>query len=195
MRTLVLLATALLSLDAQAPPVAERPLRAHLAFLADDLLEGRGTGSRGGQLTVAYLEAQLRALGLQPLPGGSYRHPVALTGLRVRPEGTHLTFRPSQGEALKPGLGPELGIDAVVGTGRAQADQTFEAPLVFGGYGIQAPEEGWDDVDSQPAWLGVGWVTADLGGELGTRAATEAVIDAIRAIHWAAAHRVQMHWA
>ena len=40
-----------------------------------------------------------------------------------------------------------------------------------------------------------GAVTADLGGGLGTRAATEAVIDAIRAIHWAAAHRVQMHWA
>lgn len=146
MRTLVLLATTLLSLGAQTPPVAERPLRAHLAFLADDLLEGRGTGSRGGQLTVAYLEAQLRALGLQPLPGGGYRHPVALTGLRVRPEATHLAFRPTQGEALKPELGPELGIDAVVGTGRAQADQTLEAPLVFGGYGIQAPEEGWDDV-------------------------------------------------
>ncbi len=45
------------------------------------------------------------------------------------------------------------------------------------------------------AVLAAGAVTADLGGALGTRAATEAVIDAIRAIHWAAAHRVQMHWA
>ncbi|WP_421730944.1 3-isopropylmalate dehydrogenase [Brevundimonas sp.] len=44
------------------------------------------------------------------------------------------------------------------------------------------------------AVLAAGAVTADLGGELGTRAAAEAVVDAIRAIHWAAAHRVQMHW-
>lgn len=40
-----------------------------------------------------------------------------------------------------------------------------------------------------------GQVTADLGGVLGCRAATNAVVDAIRSIHWAAAHRVQMHWA
>ena len=45
------------------------------------------------------------------------------------------------------------------------------------------------------AVLAAGAVTADLGGALGTRWATEAVIDAIRAIHWATAHRVQMHWA
>ena len=45
------------------------------------------------------------------------------------------------------------------------------------------------------AVLSAGAVTADLGGALGTRDAANAVIDGIRAIHWAAAHRVQMHWA
>lgn len=45
------------------------------------------------------------------------------------------------------------------------------------------------------AVLSAGAVTEDLGGSLGTRAAANAVIDALRAIHWAAAHRVQMHWA
>jgi 3-isopropylmalate dehydrogenase len=44
------------------------------------------------------------------------------------------------------------------------------------------------------AVLAAGATTADLGGELGTRAAAGAVIDAIKAIHWAASHRVQMHW-
>ncbi|MFC5344595.1 3-isopropylmalate dehydrogenase [Brevundimonas staleyi] len=44
------------------------------------------------------------------------------------------------------------------------------------------------------AVLAAGATTADLGGELGTRAAAEAIIDAIKAIHWAATHRVQMHW-
>ena len=58
-----------------------------------------------------------------------------------------------------------------------------------------------DEADSVEAAvaavLAAGAVTADLGGELGTRAATEAVIDAIRAIHWAAAHRVRpkARWA
>jgi 3-isopropylmalate dehydrogenase len=45
------------------------------------------------------------------------------------------------------------------------------------------------------AVLSAGAVTTDLGGSLGTRAAAIAVIDGLRAIHWAAAHRVQMHWA
>jgi 3-isopropylmalate dehydrogenase len=45
------------------------------------------------------------------------------------------------------------------------------------------------------AVLSAGAVTEDLGGTLGTREAANAVIDGVRAIHWAAAHRVQMHWA
>lgn len=45
------------------------------------------------------------------------------------------------------------------------------------------------------AVLSAGQTTADLGGTLGARAATDAIVDAIRAIHWAAAHRIQMHWA
>jgi hypothetical protein len=51
---------------AARPAVQEAPLRAHLAFLADDLLEGRGTGQRGGELAVRYLETQAAAIGLKP---------------------------------------------------------------------------------------------------------------------------------
>ena len=59
------------SLVAQpAPPkVQEAPLRAHLAFLADDLLEGRGTGQRGAELTVRYLETRSKPWA-PSLPGG-----------------------------------------------------------------------------------------------------------------------------
>ena len=45
-----------------APTVHEAPLRAHLAFLADDLLEGRGTGTRGHEIAAAYVASQFRAL-------------------------------------------------------------------------------------------------------------------------------------
>jgi hypothetical protein len=49
-----------------SPSVLEAALRAHLSFLADDLLEGRGTGQRGGALAVRYLETQAAAIGLKP---------------------------------------------------------------------------------------------------------------------------------
>ena len=69
-----LLALASANVLAQSlPVVAEAPLRAHLAFLADDLLEGRGTGQRGGALAVRYLEAQAAAIGLKPANGAGYR--------------------------------------------------------------------------------------------------------------------------
>ena len=47
-----------------APAVSETALRAHLSFLADDLFEGRGTGQRGGDLAVRYLETQAALIGL-----------------------------------------------------------------------------------------------------------------------------------
>jgi len=61
-------------------------------------------------------------------------------------------------------------------------------------HGLGLEDEAGSIEAAVAAVLAAGAVTADLGGELGTRAAAEAVVDAIRAIHWAAAHRVQMHW-
>ena len=72
-----------LGLSAQAPLVQEAPLRAHLALLADDLFEGRGSGQRGADLTVRYLETQLQVLGLKPAQGQSYRQAVRLSGTRA----------------------------------------------------------------------------------------------------------------
>jgi hypothetical protein len=52
-------------------------LRAHIRFLADDLLEGRGTGSRGGLLAARYIAAQFESLGLEPAsPAGSFLQEV-----------------------------------------------------------------------------------------------------------------------
>ena len=61
-------------------------------------------------------------------------------------------------------------------------------------HGLDLEDEASSIEAAIAAVLAAGAVTADLGGDLGTRAATAAVIDAIRAIHWAASHRVQMHW-
>jgi Zn-dependent M28 family amino/carboxypeptidase len=122
------------------PRVQEAPLRAHLAFLADDLLEGRGTGQRGAELTVRYLETQLQALGLKPGHGTSYRQSVSLLGLRTLVSQSTLSFM-GAGACASPKFGPEI----VFGAGVAQADQTFDAPVVFAGFGIDAPEFRWDD--------------------------------------------------
>jgi Zn-dependent M28 family amino/carboxypeptidase len=114
-------------------------LRAHLEFLSSDLLEGRGTGQRGGDLTVAYLEAQAKALGLLPV-GGSYRQAVRIAGMKAKVPASSLSFEtPAGAQALS------FGEDMVIGAGRPDASVKVEAPLVFVGYGITAPEERWDD--------------------------------------------------
>ena len=120
--------------------VAEAPLRAHLAFLADDLLEGRGTGQRGAELTVRYLETQLQALGLKPAKGDSYRQPVSLLGLRTLTARSTLSFL-GGGACATPAFGPEI----VYGAGLERAEQAFDAPVVFVGFGISSPADRWDD--------------------------------------------------
>src|SRR5450830_1801546 len=71
---------------AQAATVQEAPLRAHMAFLSSDALEGRGTGQRGGELTVTYLETQALAVGLKPANGNSFRQEVKIAGVRALPQ-------------------------------------------------------------------------------------------------------------
>ncbi|GAB3420869.1 M28 family peptidase [Massilia agilis] len=121
------------------PVVAEAPLRAHLAFLADDLLEGRGTGQRGGELAVRYLETQAAAVGLKPANGDSYRQKVAMVGEKTLP-GSAVSFSVG-GKTLAPNLGTEV----VFGNANGQSETSFEAPVVFVGYGIHADEEHWND--------------------------------------------------
>ncbi len=112
-------------LGAQVP--REAPLRAHLAFLADDLLEGRGMGQRGGALAVRYLAAQLEALGLQPLPGG-YLQPVLLDGILTPFSGCRVEVG---AQALV------LGTDVVVGPSAPAPRLEVDAPLVFVGHGVR----------------------------------------------------------
>jgi Zn-dependent M28 family amino/carboxypeptidase len=120
--------------------VQEAPLRAHLQFLAGDLLEGRGTGQRGGDLTVAYLETQAMALGLKPGNGDSFRQPVLIAGVKTQPAESTLKL-----EAGGKPLDISFGKDWVFAPGDATAAHSFNADLVFVGYGITAPDEQWND--------------------------------------------------
>jgi Zn-dependent M28 family amino/carboxypeptidase len=124
----------------QAATVQEAPLRAHLAFLSSDLLEGRGTGQRGADLTVAYLETQALLAGLKPANGASFRQPVKIAGVLASAAESTVALE-AGGQALPLAYGTEW----VYAPGDAKPLHTIDAPLVFVGYGITAPDEGWDD--------------------------------------------------
>src|SRR4029077_20833387 len=65
---------------------AER-IRAHVRFLSHDLLEGRGTGQRGGHMAAEYLATQFALYGLNPAgDGGSYLQKVPLVGVTTLPD-------------------------------------------------------------------------------------------------------------
>lgn len=131
------------------PPAAVRAmraidperLRAHVKFLASDLLEGRGTGQRGGELAAAYLAAQFELDGLEPAgANGTYFQPVPLLLITPQPQTTF---------AVSPAAGPSTELkyrdDYVALDESGSATSDVDAPIVFAGYGISAPEYQWDD--------------------------------------------------
>jgi Zn-dependent M28 family amino/carboxypeptidase len=119
---------------------AER-IRAHVRFLADDLLEGRGTGSRGGDIAAKYIATQFALDGLKPAgDNGSYLQKVEFTGVHTLPA-TSASLQPAQGNAIDLKLG-----DDYVTSNQTQTDSVdVDAPIVFVGYGIEAPEYHWND--------------------------------------------------
>ena len=140
MRVLALCLALLPTLAAAPPQVDEVPIRAHMAFLADPLLEGRGTGQRGGDLAVKYLESQLQVLGLKPLVGKGFLQRVEVQGAKLIQGQSRLTFTGTGGT-----VAPTFWNEVVYGCGGGQAEARVDAPVVFVGYGIEAKEEGWDD--------------------------------------------------
>jgi Zn-dependent M28 family amino/carboxypeptidase len=116
-------------------------LRAHVKFLASDLLEGRLPGTRGDQLARAYVAAQLEALGLQPAaPGGGWFQEVPLVGTTSHVQGA-MQF--SAGDRR---LALAFGDEMMVASGVQRERAAWrDAEVVFVGYGITAPEFGWDD--------------------------------------------------
>ncbi len=111
--------------------------RAHLGFLADDALEGRAPATRGGDLAAKYIAAQFARLGLEPAgDSGTYFHRVPIIALTPSP--TLAVTGPSRAPLT-------YRDDYVLWSMRNEEKTTFSAPAVFVGYGIVAPEWGWND--------------------------------------------------
>lgn len=121
--------------------ITESSLRADIRFLADDLLEGRGPGTRGDLLAQQYIVSQFALMGLKPAaPGGGWIQPVPMVGITTRPPAT-IDFR--SGDRT---LTLKHHDDFIVTCGQAKPEAVISGKeIVFVGYGIQAPEFDWDD--------------------------------------------------
>src|SRR5580658_4400267 len=125
-----------------AASIDPEKIRAHVRFLSLDLLEGRGPGTRGAELAAEYIATQFALAGLKPAgDNGTYFQPVPLFAVHTEEDKTKFAFVPASGQPVDLAYGTE--IVAKDQTGHATAE--FDAPIVFVGYGIHAPEYHWDD--------------------------------------------------
>src|SRR5260370_3212487 len=156
MKTLcaILLLTVTSVLEAQSqnalPPVAQtamnaidpEKIRATVKYLSDDALEGRGTGKKGGDLAADWIAAQFKKYGLLPAgDNGTYFQNVNFYGVTTDAKQTQFAFVPKSGTeiALK-------FADEYVATDQTHSPKSeIDAPIVYVGYGISAPEYNWDD--------------------------------------------------
>ena len=144
---------ALLVSTAIATPAAAEPapvidavnLTQTVRTLASDQFQGRAPGTVGEERTVGYLIGRLEALGLEPAgTDGGWTQPVPLLHTRL---GTPITLAFNRGDQTTPlTSGTDIYLSSLQPKDRAAVEK---APLVFVGYGVSAPERGWDDFKGQ----------------------------------------------
>jgi Zn-dependent M28 family amino/carboxypeptidase len=127
------------------PVLDEDAMRAHIKFLSSDLLEGRGTGARGGEIAANYIAAQLEALGLKGAgANGSFFQRVSLVGVKADANTNLIVSGRNGTESFK------FADEYVAFTGAQTEEVDVDADMVFVGYGINAPEQRWNDYKGGP---------------------------------------------
>lgn len=143
--------------DSPAIAIDAAAVKADMAFLADDLLEGREAGTRGDALAQLYISSRFHAIGLAPAGDpGSYLQRFRARATRLVADSVDFRVAGPAGEQSFANGG-----DVALFGDPLEADQRIEAPLVFAGYGIVAPERGIDDYRGLDVR---GKVVAVLGG-------------------------------
>src|SRR5437899_4240073 len=114
-------------------------LLAHIKVLASDEFEGRAPGTKGEELSVNYITDQFRKIGLKPgSPDGSYTQEVPLAGIKSEPR---MSFAVRDGT-----IDLKYPDDFIASSARLQPEiKINNSEVVFVGYGVVAPEYGWDD--------------------------------------------------
>ncbi len=127
--------------QAAAAAIDRKTLDAPVRFLADDLLEGRAPAHRGDALARAYVTSMMESLGLEPGgPDGKWEQRFEIVGITTTAPATW-TFRSGAREAAL-----KFWDEFIAAAGDQEAEAAIaDAEIVFVGYGIQAPEFGWDD--------------------------------------------------
>src|SRR5436853_2593142 len=116
-------------------------IRAHVKFLASDMLEGRGTGQPGGDMAADYIAREFTSYGLRPAGDkGSYFQDVPMVEVKTLVETSFNLVTPSLEVMTLKNLD-----DFVTNNENQTATAYIDAPIVFVGYGIKAPEYDWDD--------------------------------------------------
>jgi len=127
--------------DSKSAKMDPEKIRAHVKYLSSDALEGRGTGQKGGDVAADYIAAQFKSYGLKPASDkGTYFQDVQMVEVKTLPE-TAFTLVPANGAPV-----PLKNLDEFVTNNESQSESAdIDAPIVFLGYGIKAPEYNWDD--------------------------------------------------
>jgi Peptidase family M28/PA domain len=119
-------------------------IRGSMRFLSDDALEGRGTATRGHELAAKYMASRFESMGLQPAgDNGGYFQSVPVRSLRTDVQKSYLVIT-RNGSALA----LEQHVDYIIVPDPASPDVSVEAPLVFVGFGVTAPDQHYDDYKS-----------------------------------------------
>ena len=117
-------------------------IRATVKYLSADALQGRGTGQKGGDMAAGWIAAQFKNYGLAPAGDhGTYFQQVNFYGVTTDPKQTQFAFVPKQG----PDMQLKFADDYVANDQTHSEKSEIDAPLVWVGYGINAPEYNWDD--------------------------------------------------
>lgn len=127
--------------DEAAATIQPEAIRADMRFLADDLLEGRGTGTRGHEIAARFMASEFEAMGLEAAgENGTYFQSVPLRS--IRPEAGHTTM-----SIVRGGKEQELlfGRDFLTAGDPGRTETSVEAPVVYAGFGATAPEQEYDD--------------------------------------------------
>ncbi len=128
------------TIPAAAEAITDAGYRGAVKTLASDEFEGRKPGTAGEAKTLAYLEGEFRKIGLKPGTATGYREAVPLVEITAAPT-ARLVVSGSSGHVEF-----AFADDMVVWTKRVVAESHLkDSPLVFVGYGIVAPEYGWND--------------------------------------------------
>lgn len=134
----LLFASGVMAQPTSAPQISPEEVRAHVDFLADDLLEGRNTGSKGYEIAAKYVATRYEALGLKPAgPDGTWYQQVSFAEMTLS--------RTPEATLSIGGHRFRHGKEVLIGIGAGEPELALDAPVVFAGFGIDSADAGFDD--------------------------------------------------